>query len=286
MVKLEVERITLTYGDKKVVEDITFRVMPGEMVGLVGPNGSGKSTMIKALSRTITPRSGRILINNRDISQIPRKELSSLIAVVPQTPLLPSLFTAFEIALMGRNPHLGLFQHEGPRDINITWQAMQKTSTQHLAERRISELSGGEIQCVVIARTIAQETQAILLDEPTANLDISRQIEILDLIKGLCQENKLAVVLALHDLNLAAHYCDRLLLINGVRIHAEGTPAEVINTQNLEQVYGPGSYVHQHPLSGLPAVLPRVGRSKNSNLKERYSMGKPTEDKGTGKDIN
>jgi len=264
MVKLEMQGITLTYGDKKVVEEVTFQVLPGEIVGIVGPNGSGKSTIIKALSRVIAPHSGRVFINDRDISRIPRKELSVLVGVVPQTPILPSAFTAFDIVLMGRNPHLGLFQYEGPKDIEITWQAMKQTSTQPLAERRISELSGGEIQCVVIARALAQETEAILLDEPTANLDISRQIEILDLIKGLCQKNKLAVVVALHDLNLAVHYCDRLLLINQGRIHAEGTPAEVITAQNLEEVYGPGNYVLTHPLSGLPVVLPKVGDSKNS----------------------
>ena len=264
MVKLETQKITLTYGDRKVVEDVTFQVMPGEIVGIVGPNGSGKSTIIKALSRVIAPHSGRVVINDRDISRIPRKELSLLVGVVPQTPLLPSAFTAFDIVLMGRNPHLGLFQYEGPRDIEITWQAMKQTSTQGLVQRRVGELSGGEIQCVVIARALAQETQAILLDEPTANLDISRQIEILNLIKGLCQKNRLAVVVAMHDLNLAVHYCDRLLLINNGMIRAEGTPAEVINTQNLEEVYGPGNYVLPHPLSGLPVVLPRVGDSKNS----------------------
>ncbi len=263
MVKLEMQGITLAYGDKKVVEDVSFLVMPGEVIGLVGPNGSGKSTIIKALSRVITSHSGRVLINGRDISDIPRRQLARLIAVVPQMPLLPSAFTAFEIVLMGRSPHLGLFQYEGARDMHIAWQAMEETSTQSLADRRIGELSGGEIQCVVIARALAQETQAILLDEPTANLDVGRQIEILDLIKGLCQGKKLAVVAALHDLNLAAHYCDRLLLINNGRIHAEGTPVEVINTQNLEQVYGPGSLVHTHPLSGLPAVLPRVNSRRN-----------------------
>jgi len=264
MVKLETQGITLTYGSKVVVEDITFRVMPGEIVGIVGPNGSGKSTIIKALSRVITPNSGKVLVNDRNISQIPRKELSLLIGVVPQNPVLPSIFTAFDIVLMGRNPHLGLFQYEGPKDIEITWQAMKQTSTQHLAERRIGELSGGEIQCVIIARALAQETQAILLDEPTASLDISRQIEILDLIKGLCQGKKLATVVAMHDLNLAVHYCDRLLLISNGRIHTEGTPAEVINTQNLEEVYGPGNYVLTHPLSGLPVVLPRVSDAKKS----------------------
>lgn len=273
MVELETKAITLAYGEKKVIDDVTFRVMPGELVGLVGPNGSGKSTIIKALSRVITPYSGKVLINGQDISQIKRKELSLLISVVPQTPILPSAFTAFEIVLMGRHPHLSLLQYEGPKDVDITWQAMEQTSTQCLAERRVGELSGGEIQCVVIARALAQQTQSILLDEPTANLDISRQIEILDLIKGQCQISKLAVMVAMHDLNLAVHYCDRLLLINNGKIHAEGTPAEVINAKNLEEVYGPGNYIDTHPLSGLPVVLPKVGKSKNSQPQGDYRNG-------------
>jgi iron complex transport system ATP-binding protein len=186
-----------------------------------------------------------------------------MVGVVPQTPLLPSAYTAFEIVLMGRNPHLGLFQYESKHDLGIAWWAMEKTSTQHLAERRVGELSGGEIQSVIIARVLAQETEIVLLDEPTANLDIGRQIEVLDLIKGLCrQENKLTAVVALHDLNLASHYCDRLVLIHNGRIHAEGRPASVITTKNIEDVYGFGSYVHTHPLSGLPAVLPRVDYTK------------------------
>ncbi|MEE9583457.1 MAG: ABC transporter ATP-binding protein, partial [Dehalococcoidales bacterium] len=209
-----------------------------------------------------SPYSGRILLNGKDISRIPRRDLARRLGVVPQMPLLPSTFTAFEIVLMGRNPHLGLFQYEGPRDMAITWQAMEKTSTQHLARRRIGELSGGEIQCVVIARVLAQETEAVLLDEPTANLDIGRQIEILDLIKGLCRKDRLTVVAALHDLNLAAQYCDRLVLISNGRIYAEGTPGEVINADNIGQVYGAGSHIYTHPLSGLPAVLPKAGSSK------------------------
>lgn len=258
------QNVTLAYGPKVVVKDINFQIMPGQMVGLVGPNGCGKSTIIKALSRVIPPHSGSILLNGKDISQISRKDLACMLGVVPQMSLLPSVFTAFEIVLMGRNPHLGLFQYEGPRDMAITWQAMERSSTQHLAHRRINELSGGEIQGIVIARVLAQETEAILLDEPTSNLDIGRQIEILDLIKSLCRENNMTVVAALHDLNLASQYCDQLVLINNERIHAEGTPAMVINTENIEEVYGSGSYVHTHPLSGLPAVLPHAGNSKHA----------------------
>ena len=264
MIKLEVQNLTLSYGHNVVVSDLTFQVLPGEMVGLIGPNGSGKSTIIKALSRVIRPYSGKILLDGKNISKIPRGELACLLGVVPQMPLLPSTFTAFEIVLMGRNPHLGLLQYEGARDLAITWQAMERTATQSLAERRVGEISGGEIQRIVIARVLAQEPKSILLDEPTANLDISHQVEILDLIKNLCLENNLTVVAALHDLNLASQYCDRLILINNGRVHAQGTPREVINSRNIKEVYGAEGCVYAHPVNGLPVVLLKAGSSKRA----------------------
>jgi iron complex transport system ATP-binding protein len=262
MIELAMQNISLGYNHSLVLQDINLNVLPGEVVGLIGPNGSGKSTIIKALSRVIHPRSGRILLDGQDITRIPRGELACLLGVVPQMPLLPSTFTAFEIVLMGRTPHLGLFQTEGPRDWAIAWQAMEKTATQSLAERRVNELSGGEIQCLLIARVLTQETKAILLDEPTANLDIGRQTEILDLIKGLCAENNLTVMAALHDLNLAAQYCNRLFLINEGRIHAEGTPTEVITDQNIKEVYGAENCVYPHPVNGLPTVLMSAGQNR------------------------
>jgi len=262
MISIEMHDVCLGYDRKAVLEGLTFQVKPGEMVGLIGPNGCGKSTIIRALSRVIPPRSGRILIDGRDITKIPRRELARLLGVVPQMPLLPSAFTAFEVVLMGRNPHLGLFQYEGPKELDIAWQAMERTGTQSLAGRRVGELSGGEIQCLLIARVLAQETKAILLDEPTANLDIGRQVEILDLIKNLCRQSNLAVLAALHDLNLASQYCDRLILINDGRIHAEGTPWEVITSQNIEEVYGAGGCVYTHPVNGLPTVLLNAGNGK------------------------
>jgi iron complex transport system ATP-binding protein len=255
MIELEMQDVTLGYNHQPVLEAINFKVVPGELVGLIGPNGSGKSTIIKALSRIIAPAAGRILVGGRAITAIPRRELACLVGVVPQLPLLPSTFTAFEIVLMGRNPHLGLFQSEGQRDWALARQAMSKTATSVLADRRVNELSGGEIQCLLIARVLVQETKAILLDEPTANLDIGRQMEVLDLIKHLCAEDDLAVLAAVHDLNLAAQYCDRLLLIDEGRIHARGTPAEVITEANIRQVYGAGNCVYTHPVNGLPTVL-------------------------------
>ncbi|MFC1956503.1 ABC transporter ATP-binding protein [Chloroflexota bacterium] len=262
MIKLEMQNISLGYGHKTVLQDISLGLMSGEMVGLIGPNGSGKSTIIKALSRVISPHSGKILLNGKDIAGISRKDLACLLGVVPQIPILPGVFTALEIVLMGRNPHLGLFQYEGPRELAIAWRAMEKTATHTFAERRISELSVGEIQCLLIARVLTQETKTILLDEPTANLDISRQVEILNLIKSLCVENGLAVMAALHDLNLAAQYCDRLVLINKGRVHAEGTPRQVITAHNIKEVYGVENCVYAHPFNGLPAVLLSANNGK------------------------
>ena len=262
MIKIEMQDVCLGYGRKVVLKDLTFQVSPGEIVGLIGPNGCGKSTIIRALSHTISSYSGKILLDGQDVTKIPRRQLAQLLGVVPQMPLLPSAFTAFEIVLMGRNPHLGLFQYEGPKELAIACKAMEKTGTQSLAGRRVSELSGGEIQGLLIARVLAQETKAILLDEPTANLDIGRQIEILDLIKNLCRENNLTVLAALHDLNLASQYCDRLVLINNGRIQAEGTPREVITARNIADVYGAESCVYTHPVNGLPCVLLNTGNNK------------------------
>ena len=262
MIKIEFQNVSLGYHHRPVLKDITFPVMPGEIVGLIGPNGSGKSTIIRALTRIITPSSGRILIDGRDIVKIERQQLARLLGVVPQLPLLPSAFTGFEIVLMGRNPHLGLFARETEKDIEIAWQAMQMTGTQDLAKRNVGELSGGQIQSLLIARTLAQETKAVLLDEPTANLDIGRQIEVLDLMKKLCREKNLAVLAALHDLNLASQYCNRLVLINDGRLYKQGTPSEVITADNIEKVYGANHCVYNHPVNGLPVVLVN-GNSKS-----------------------
>ena len=245
------------------------------MVGLIGPNGSGKSTVIKALSHVVAPASGKILVDGREISAIPRAELARLVGVVPQMPLLPSAFTAFEIVLMGRNPHLGLLQRESARDMAIAWEAMGRTLTRPLAGRKVGELSGGEIQRVVIARVLAQQPKSILLDEPTSNLDINHQVEILDLIKGLCRKDSLTVVISLHDLNLAAQYCDRLVMIHQGHMHAQGTPAEVINADNIAQVYGAEGCVYAHPVNGLPTVLLQAG-ARSSGKKGRSGNAEAT----------
>jgi iron complex transport system ATP-binding protein len=269
MMKIELENVSLGYHHRPVLSNLTFRVMPGEVVGMIGPNGSGKSTVIRALTRIISPLGGKILLNGRDLSTMDRQEIARMLGVVPQLPLLPSAFTGFEVVLMGRNPHLGLFQHEKETDLEITWHAMEMTGTQTLAKRSVGELSGGQIQCLLIARALAQKTEAVLLDEPTANLDIGRQIDVLDLIKRLCREQGLAVLAALHDLNLASQYCDRLVLISEGRLYGHGTPSEVVTPENIEAVYGADHCVYSHPVNGLPVVLVNGGgRLNNSKAKE------------------
>ena len=200
-----------------------------------------------------------------DIRTIKRDELARLVATVPQSPALPGAFTAFEVVLMGRTPHLGLLRYEGGKDLAVAWRAMEATHTQPFAERRVSELSGGERQRLVIARALTQQPKAMLLDEPTANLDINHQIEILNLVKGLCLEQSLTVVIALHDLNLAAQYCNWMVMLNGGKVYAEGTPLDILTAPNIKDVYGAEVYVYPHPINKLPTTLITAGGSHGAS---------------------
>jgi len=255
MNNLSVKEISLSYNHVPVVSDLSFQLKPGELVGLIGPNGCGKTSVIKALSRILALKSGEITLDGRHLRHISHNDLAKVIGVVPQSPNLPETFSVTEVVLLGRSPHLGWMRNESQRDLQIACEAMQATGIAEFAERKISELSGGEKQRVTIARVLAQQPQAILLDEPTANLDICHQLEVLDLMKSLCRQKQMAVLIALHDLNLAAQYCDRLILIKKGRIFAQGLPHEVITSANIQAVYGSGSTVYPHPENQLPVVL-------------------------------
>lgn len=255
MFNLRLERVTLGYSSRTVLTDISLGVAPGQIVGIIGPNGCGKSTLIKGITRLIPWRSGEISIDGRSIAKLSRGKLARLMAVVPQNAFLPDLFTAFEVVLMGRTPHLGYFRYESHKDIAIAQKAMEATQTITFAERKIGELSGGEKQRVTIARALAQEPKIILLDEPTAHLDINYQIEILDLVRNLCRERRLITVATFHDLNLAAQYCDTLALLHQGRIYRLGTPKEVIDADIIEEVYGAQVFVCPHPVNQLPATF-------------------------------
>jgi iron complex transport system ATP-binding protein len=262
---IELDNISLGYNHRAVLHDVSMKARPGQILGLVGPNGSGKSTLIKGMTGVIDLLSGRILIDDHDIKTIKPDKLARLVATVPQSPALPGAFTAFEVVLMGRTPHLGLLRYEGGKDLAIAWQAMDATQTQSFAKRRVSELSGGERQRLVIARALTQQPKAMLLDEPTANLDINHQVEILNLVKSLCLEQSLTVIIAIHDLNLAAQYCDWMVMLNGGKVYAEGTPLDILTAPNIKKVYGAEVCVYPHPINKLPTTLITAGGSHGTS---------------------
>ena len=253
---LEVRDLTVAYGPLLAVRDVTLSLAPGELLGLVGPNGSGKSTLIRAVTRVVPPLAGEVQLLGDDAFRLSQREVALRVAVVPQTPLLPEAFTALEVVLLGRTPHLGLLQAEGPADLEATRRAMLVTDTWRLAQRRIGELSGGERQRVVIARALAQETPVLLLDEPTAHLDIGHQAATLALMGDLCRRLGKGVLAAVHDLTLASQFCHRLVMLHQGRVVASGEPTQVLTQERLEHVYGAHVHILRHPLTGRPVVVP------------------------------
>jgi iron complex transport system ATP-binding protein len=253
---LEAEQVTFSFNGTPVLDRVDLCLEPGHMVGVIGPNGAGKSTLVRLLSRLLVPADGSVRLNGHGLAHWRPAELARVLAVVPQDPDLPAAFTAWEMVLMGRTPYLGWMGRESERDRDIVRQAMEETGVWHLAHRLISQLSGGERQRVVVARSLAQQPRVLLLDEPTAHLDINHQVETLSLIARLVRERNLAALAIFHDLNLAAQYCDELVLLSIGRVEARGTPAQVLKPALLKQVYGTEVVVIPHPQNGLPTVLP------------------------------
>ena len=262
----EFRGVEFGYKREPTVRDLSFEVKPGEFVGIIGPNGSGKSTLLRLMSGVLRVWSGDVTIEGRALRSYRRRELSRLVAVVPQETKIDFPFSVMEVVLFGRTPHLGGFAFEGESDLAAARRAMQRTNVAHLAHRPITELSGGERQRVILARALAQEPRHLLLDEPAAFLDIRHEVETYDLLRDL-QRDGMTIVTVLHDLNLAALYCDRLLLLREGRIFRQGTPQEVMTYGTLTEVYGTEVYVFMNEVTGSLSVLPlnreqreRVGR--------------------------
>jgi len=243
------------YGERTVLHDLTLETRPGEFLAVIGPNGSGKSTLLKGMCGLLRPFSGTVKLDGHPMDSRSRAQVARKIALVPQGAFLPELFTAMEIVLMGRTPHLGLLRYEGGSDILAAANAMEATETGRLAGRRVNELSGGERQRVLIARALAQEAGILLLDEPTANLDINYQAGILDFLKKLCRERGLSIVSALHDVNLASQYGDRVIMLKKGVVFKEGRPQDAIDAPTLREVFGVEVAVCAHPVNGLPTAL-------------------------------
>ncbi|MGZ8381635.1 MAG: ABC transporter ATP-binding protein [Nitrospira sp.] len=243
-----------------ILDDISFHVQEGEVLGVVGPNGSGKTSLLKVLARLMTPQQGRINLFSQDLAAKAQREVACVVGVVPQDSQMLFPFTVAESVLMGRFPHrsrdrwIGGFGWESREDLAIAEQAMRTMDIVHLAHRSVTDLSGGERQRTVIARALAQTPKVLLLDEPTAFLDLQHQVEICSVLRRLRDEGGLTVVLVSHDLNLVSQYCDRILLLDRGQIVRLGGPDEVIEPEVLESVYRCRVLVDRHPSTGLPRI--------------------------------
>ncbi len=253
---VKVTDLCLSYGETPILYDVSLAVKKGEFFVIIGPNGSGKTTLLKTLARLEKAGSGSIDILDAPLAEYSRRSLSRVMAVVPQQVPLDFPFTVEETVLMGRSPHLGLMGVESQDDYAIAQEAMGFTDIQHLAKRRLDQLSGGERQRVIIARAICQQPRVILLDEPTAALDPAHQVQIMDLMERFRRQQGITVIMVSHDLNLAALYGDRLLLLKEGRIETIGAPQEVLTAELLSTSYGCPMQVNDLNFGGLPQVMP------------------------------
>jgi len=256
---LTAERLTLGYGDRAVVESLDLTVPPGKITVIVGANACGKSTLLRSLSRLLKPREGRVVLDGREVHHMPAKELARTLGLLPQSPVAPEGITVLDLVGRGRHPHQGLFSRWNDRDDAAVAAALEATQTTDLADRAVDELSGGQRQRVWIAMALAQQTDLLLLDEPTTFLDASHQVEVLDLLTDLNRARGTTIVMVLHDLNLAARYADHLIALADGRLHAHGPPAEVLTEDTVRTVFGLDSRIIEDPVSGRPLMLP-IGR--------------------------
>jgi iron complex transport system ATP-binding protein len=255
---LEVEGLSAAYGDHTVLHEVGFRLQPGSILALIGPNGAGKSSLIRVLSGVLPLKGGRVRVAGHDLDALSALDRARLMAVVPQARSLPPAFTAWETVLLGRTPHLNWLGQASPRDEAAAREAMQRTRTLELAERRVGELSGGEQQRLLLARALAQAAPILLLDEPTTHLDLKYQAALLDVVRGLARHDHLTVVLALHDLNLVAHYTDQVALLVGGRLRAFGRPGQVLTTGLLSEAFDVPLRVEPSQVSDRSLILPNL----------------------------
>jgi iron complex transport system ATP-binding protein len=258
MKAIELRGVTVELGGRQVVDRVEAVVGPGEWLALIGPNGAGKTTLLRAIARLV-PFSGSIEVEGRSTSEMHRAELSRLLAVVPQDPFTPPWMTVSEYVLLGRTPHLGPLAKEGLRDREAAARALERLDLLELRERRLGTLSGGEKQRAVVARALAQEARIVLLDEPTASLDIGHQQQALELLDVLRGESGLTLVAAMHDLTLAAQYADRMLLLDRGRVAADGIPRDVLTEAAIARHYG--AFIDVVPVDDRVAVIPRRATS-------------------------
>jgi iron complex transport system ATP-binding protein len=266
---LVLRNLNLAYGNSPVLSDVSFSVHEGEFFIIIGPNGSGKTTLVKAISGSARSQRSAVEILGRPLQSYSGKALARSVAVVPQLAPVDIPFTVAEVVLMGRSPHLSFLGLERPKDLELAEQAMVFTNVEHLAGRKLEQLSAGERQRVLIARAICQQSRIIVLDEPTASLDLAHQVHIMDLMERLKSDEGITVVMVSHDLNLAAMYADRLLLMKQGCVMKLGLPNEVLTFETLEQAYGCVLLVDENPLKKVPRVTLVPKRLLSANVRSR-----------------
>jgi iron complex transport system ATP-binding protein len=258
---LNADGLSAGYGEATVLDGLDLAIPPEKITVIVGANACGKSTLLRTLSRLLPARRGKVLLDGKSIHHLPSRELARTLGLLPQSPIAPEGIAVADLVSRGRHPHQGVFSRWRREDDEAVAAALAATKTEDLAERPVDELSGGQRQRVWIAMALAQETDLLLLDEPTTFLDISHQIEVLDLLTDLNQTRGTTVVMVLHDLNLAARYADHLVAMANGRLHVAGPPEAVLTEENVRQVFGLQSRIVTDPTSGRPAMLP-IGRHR------------------------
>ena len=252
MVKLKIKDVGFSYASVPVLNGICIELTASEMLGIVGPNGAGKSTLIRCIDRILKPQRGSILLDGQDIKEMHLMELARKIGYIPQSASQVFPATVFDTVLMGRRPHLGWRSSE--KDTEMVLETLQLLNIEEFAMRDINELSGGQQQKVFIARALTQEPEILLLDEPTSNLDIRHQLEVMDIIKNIVRERGISAIMAIHDLNLASRYADRIVMMNSGKIFAAGNPTSVLTPENIKHVYGVEVKVNNH--DERPYIVP------------------------------
>ncbi len=253
---LEARDLSFRYDREWVVKDVTFTLEPGEFLGLLGPNGSGKSSLLKVLNGILRPQQGQVSFENRGLSSWSRRRLAQRMAMVAQEIQLDFPFTVLELVLMGRYPHLGALEFESDRDLAIARECMERVEIYHLENRLVTRLSGGERQRALVARALCQQPRCLLMDEPTAFLDLRHQLDLFVLTRELTARHGVGALVISHDINLAAQFCDRLLVLDRGCLAVQGRPEEVIRPEHLETIYGCRLQVDRSPVSGKPRVTP------------------------------
>lgn len=253
---LEVDQVSYGYEKAPVVKDLSFSLAKGQFLGIIGPNGAGKTTLLKMINRALSAQRGQILLEGLNLRDLSQEKIAQAISMVGQDLEASFSLTVLDLVLMGRLPHLSRFQKESKSDLEIARQCLELTETADLAGRQLNQLSAGERQRVILAKALAQKPRLLLLDEPTAHLDIGHQVKIFDLLVKLNQEQGLTIVAVLHDLNLAAEFCEQLLLLDQGKVVSQGSCKEVLQYASLEKTYGICVLVQENPCSRKPYVLP------------------------------